>query len=186
MARCAAGYNTSRIYGIDYIEGIRDYKPFNDLNEVLNKIGVMSRRFKIPYLRLVREPTKNKRYYYCHKDKYYIPKDWRDCLYEDLETGHYYIVSPDPFESEDASRKYSWIAFRVTGLTEGIQYYNRDIPNKIEKEILFHTGSFIDLIKNRDINEVLDTLAKNEKPINITLLRYIEAPKSDCICQFDI
>ena len=40
----------SRIYGIDGTW--RDHGPYNDLNEVLNIVGVMAKRSELPYARI--------------------------------------------------------------------------------------------------------------------------------------
>ena len=164
----------SYVYGIR--ESDRDNKPYKDLNEVLNTIGVMAKRSKIPYLRVIKDPSKCKIYYFEHFrdiDTYFVPKNWRDCLYEDLETGDFYIVHPDPKNNEEDSRYYSWIAFKVTGLCDGITRFYTDDSGKRQKEILHHTGTFIDLLSRCNINEILDTLAKTEKPIKIKVLQTI-------------
>ena len=185
MARLPKDF-ISRIYGI---EGSTRWDPYKDLNEVLNIIGIMAKRDKIPYARVIIPPSKVKTYYY-EDMEYYAPNYWRDCLYEDLETGDYYIISPDPKNKNYPSNSvYSWIAFKVTGLTDGIRYCSRDDSGKRTKEILYHSGSFIDLIKRCNLNEVLDTLAKNQKPIVIKVLRRLYSPEREdrgAVCQFDI
>jgi len=132
---------------------------------------------------------------YCYEDiDYVVPQNWRNCLYEDLETGDYYIISPHPEnDKHDPQYTYSWIAFKLSGLTDGIIHCSKDNSGRWVKEILHHSGSFIDLMWRCSLNEILDTLAKNQKPIVIKVLRslYIETcnggydHKGD-ICQFDI
>lgn len=182
----------SLIYGVPYSYS---EKPYHDLNEVLNKIGVMAKRSELPFARITHLPKK-KRYCYREMDglAYFVPKDWRNRLYEDLETGDYYIVSPHPEnEKHNPQYTYSWIAFKLSGITDGIIHYSKDNSGKRVKEILHHSGSFIDLVWRCSLNEILDTLAQNQKPILIKVIRslYIEAydggydHKGD-ICQFDI
>lgn len=176
----------SRIYGI---EGSTRWDSYENLNEVLNIIGVMAKRDKIPYARVIIPPSKAKTYYY-EDMEYMIPNNWRDYLYEDLETGDYYIITPDPKNSNyPLGTVYSWIAFKVTGLTDGICHISRDNSDKPMKEILHHSGSFIDLIRRCNLNEVLDTLAKNKKPITIKVMRRLYNYNMEyrgAICQFDI
>lgn len=113
-------------------------------------------------------------------------------LSEDLETGDYYIISPHP-ENDLEYNIYSWIAFKLSGLTDGIIHCSKDNSGRWVKEILHHSGSFIDLMWRCSLNEIFDTLAKNQKPIVIKVIRslYIETcnggydHKGD-ICQFDI
>lgn len=179
----------SYIYGIPHSWSD---KPYHDLNEVLNKIGVMAKRTEIPFARIVHLPRK-KRYWYgeiAWRGAYVVPKDWRNCLYEDLETGDYYIISPDPKNNDDV---YSWLAFRLSGITDGITHFSKDDSGKRIKEILHHTGNFIDLVWRCNLNEILDTLAKTQKPIDIKIIRrlYIELYDGEYdhtwdICQFDI
>ena len=176
----------SGIYGIE--GSWRDNKPYTDLAEVLNSIGVMSKRTEIPYAQVIIPPSRIKQYNY-RVMEYYVPKDWRDRLYEDLETGHYYIVSPDPEnEKKDPEYEYSWIAFRVTGITDGIRHYYTDDSGKRVREILYHSGTFIDLLKRCNLNEILDTLAKNGKPIVIKVERewWNENLGWKTVCRFDI
>ncbi len=176
----------SGIYGI--LGSWRDHKPYNDLNEVLNKIGVMAKRYEIPYARVIIAPTKLKQYYW-EDIEYYIPKNWRDCLYEDLETGDYYIVNPDPQNIEN-SDIYSWIAFKLTGLCDAIKHFSKDDSGMLKREILYNTGTFIDLIKRCGLNESLDTLAKTEKPIIVKVKQRLYGGYNNdyigAICQFDI
>ena len=183
-------WRISRIYGIDGTW--RDHGPYNDLNEVLNIVGVMAKRSELPYARIT-HLSKKKKYSYREFDgfAYFVPKDWRNCLYEDLETGDYYIISPHP-ENNLKYDIYSWIAFKLSGITDGITHYSKDNSGKRIKEILHHTGSFIDLVWRCSLNEILDTLAKNQKPIEIKVIRslYVEyngyyEHRGD-ICQFDI
>lgn len=189
MAR--APRRISRIYGIDGTW--RDHGPYNDLNEVLNIVGVMAKRSELPYARIT-HLSKKKKYSYRELDgfAYFVPKDWRNCLYEDLETGDYYIISPHP-ENDLEYNIYSWIAFKLSGLTDGIIHCSKDNSGRWVKEILHHSGSFIDLMWRCSLNEIFDTLAKNQKPIVIKVIRslYIETcnggydHKGD-ICKFDI
>lgn len=170
------------------------YRPYHDLNEVLNKIGVMAKRTEIPFARITHLPKK-KQYYYeqlCGS-AYVVPKNWRDCLYEDLETGDYYIISPHPKNLEhNPEYTYCWIAFKLSGITDGIVHYRKDNSGKRIKEILHHTGSFIDLVWRCSLNEILDTLAETQKPIVIKLIERLEVEvggyyyQTGEICQFDI
>ena len=182
----------SKICGIP--NSYRDWKPYHDLNEVLNKIGVMAKRSELPFANMA-YPTKKKIYDYRSIDgmAYIVPKDWRSCLYEDLETGEYYIISPHPEnEKNDPKVQYSWIAFKLSGLTDGITHYGVDETGKRVKQILKHTGSFIDLMWRCSLTEILDTLAKTQKPIVIKVIRYLYyyidsyPHEKGAICQFDI
>jgi hypothetical protein len=165
-------------------------EPYHDLNEVLNKIGVMAKRTEIPFARIT-HLTRKKKYDYRRFDgyAYVVPKDWRNCLYEDLETGDYYIVSPHP---ENKGSEYSWIAFKLSGLTDGITHYGEDDSGRIVKEILHHSGSFIDLMWRCSLNEILDALANTQKPIVIRVIRYLYYLHNDlreekgAVCRFDI
>lgn len=179
----------SSIYGIP--DSWRE-KPYNDLNEVLNKIGVMAKRFELPFARITHLTRKKK---YCYRDiDYVVPQNWRNCLYEDLETGDYYIISPHPEnDKHDPKDTYSWIAFKLSGITDGITHYSKDNSGKRIKEIFHHSGSFIDLVWRCSLNEILDTLAKNQKPIVIKVIRSLHVETYDGgydhkgnICQFDI
>ena len=178
----------SSIYGIP--DSWRE-KPYNDLNEVLNKIGVMAKRFELPFARIT-HLSRKKEYCYEHFSgyAYVVPKNWRDCLYEDLETGDYYIISPHPEnEKHNPEYTYCWIAFKLSGITDGIVHYRRDDSGKIIKEISHHSGSFIDLMWRCSLNEILDTLAINQKPIVIKLINRLYGLSNDQvgeICQFDI
>lgn len=177
----------SLIYGID--GSWRDCQPYNDLSEVLNKIGVMAKRTKVPYAQVIIPPSKIKEYSYIGINEYRVPSNWRDCLYEDLETGHYFIVSPSPDNDIDSPDMYSWIAFRITGLFDGIRWYSVDETTKRGvREILHHTGTFIDLLRRCNLNEVLDTLAETQKPIIITTRRLWNqtTDREVCISNFDI
>ena len=178
------------------------WTPYHDLNEVLNTIGVMAKRSEIPSVRITHLPRKKQYSYGAISGlAYIVPKDWRNCLYEDLETGDYYIISPHPEnEKYDYKYHYCWIAFKLSGITDGITHYLkdytgnyiRDNSGKRIKEILHHTGSFIDLVWRCNLNEILDTLAKNQKPIVIKCVRslYTEYNNNSYhigdICQFDI
>ena len=184
MARDASG--PSMIYGIS--ESWR-FKPYNDLNEVLKTIGVMAKRTEVPYAQVIIPPSKIKGYSYLGINEYRVPSNWRDCLYEDLETGHYFIVSPSPDNDKDRPSRFSWIAFRITGLFDGIRRYSVDETTKRRvREILHHTGTFIDLLRRCNLNEVLDTLAKTQKPIIITTRRLYNniTDREVCISNFDI
>lgn len=183
----------SRIYGIPNSD--RNY-PYRDLNEVLNTIGVMAKRTEMPFARIA-HPTKKKKYDYrsINGMAYVVPKDWRNCLYEDLETGDYYIVSPHPENEEyNSEYQYSWIAFKITGLTDRIIHIGENDSGKLVREELQHSGSFIDLMCRRNLNEILDTLAKTQKPIVIKILRILQYfskiesryHETGIICQFDI
>ena len=183
------GFPPGMIYGIPF-----SYKwgPYHDLNEVLNKIGVMAKRTEIPFARITHLPRK-KKYYYSNLSNYayVVPKNWRDCLYEDLETGDYYIVSPHPEnEKHDPKYHYCWIAFKLSGITDGIVYYDKDDSGKIIKKISHHSGNFIDLVWRCSLNEILDTLAINQKPISIKLINRLYSTINNHevgeICQFDI
>ena len=185
----------SLIYGIQ--DSCRYFTPYHDLKDVLNTIGVMAKRSEIPYARVIIPPSKKKIYCFRHFNgcTYVVPKNWRSCLYEDLETGDYYIVSPDPENAKyNPEYVYSWIAFKVTGLTDGMCHYGRDDSGKRTKEIFYHSGSFIDLIKRCNLNEILDTLAKNQKPIAIKIIHtfYNTCSFTNSLgversaCQFDI
>lgn len=184
MARSSSGNIYSSIYGI---EGSTRWGPYKDLNEVLNKIGVMAKRSEVPFARMIHLPRK-KRYDYGDLSglAYVVPKNWRDCLYEDLETGDYYIISPYPENNESS---FSWIAFKLSGLTDGIRHMGRDDSGKIIRETLHHSGSFIDLMCRYSLNEILDTLAINQKPIVIKIVRRlydINGHYSGDICEFNI
>lgn len=182
MARNYKKYNSILgIYDTDRTE------PYNDIKEVLNKIGVMARRDKIPYASTIIPPSRPKPpANYFIGDKYYVPKDWRDCLYEDLETGHYYIVSQD---TRNETFEGSWFAFRVTGLFDSIRFVETNDKGRHSIVKLNHTGTFIDLLGRCSLNEVLDTLAKNEKPITITCIRQKYNESFNCwigVFKFDI
>ena len=170
---------------------------FKELKDTLNFIGVMSKRKEIPWGHTASSrPYAPVPYYYENVGcEYYVPKNWRDCLYEDLKSGHYYIItSCDEHPHLQVSAMYSWLAFRVTNLTERNRSTYPSNGNKEEyiTQDLYHSGSFIDLIKERDINEVLDTLAMNEKPIKIKFLEWLYIKNEfsydvkGSICQFDI
>ena len=181
----------------------RESEGYKDLKDVLNYMGVMAKRSKVPNFHIIISPTKEKPFvqYNFIGSEYYVPKNWRDCLYEDLETGHYYIVSPmDEKQARKCGLTQSWIAFQVTGLKAvfpSLWLGNTNDYSTKKKEGLQHTGSFIDLIQRVDIDTVLDTLAKNEKPIKIRKINdvlrirhrdytywYNESVGS--VCQFDI
>lgn len=174
----------SYVYGI--YNSSRNLKPYNDLKEVLNMIGVMAKRDKLPFGCLPSVNPKVRYSYYPFTVKeYYVPKNWRDCLYEDLQSRQYYIISPDPDnEKENPERIYSWIAFRVTEILHGLRFVDEN--HKLRN--VYHTGSFVELLKTANVNEVLDTLAENEKPIKTTIKEEIKGLKDKYyyICQFDI
>lgn len=157
--------NWNKIYGI---KGSDRGEPYTDLNDVLNGVGVMAERDKVPSVYRWRQNFKRKPAfdYSLVGKEYYIPKNWRKCLYEDLETGLYYIVSPHP---ENDKKTVSWIAFQLNGLREGLRKVYYDENRNIIRETVYHTGSFMDLIKNHDINLVLDTLARQGKPVRISI-----------------
>lgn len=187
MARSARSA-ASEIRGIP--DSWKQFAPYNDLNEVLNKIGVMAKRYTIPFARITHLPKK-KKYNYRAFDgfAYVVPEDWRNCLYEDLETGDYYIVSPDPKNDPDYKDTYSWIAFKLSGLTDGIIHYEQDDSGRMVKKILHHSGSFIDLMWRCSLNEILDTLAETKKPIVIKVSRYLydsDYNERGAVCQFEI
>lgn len=186
MARLPKDYPIdSVIYGID---GSRRYQRYEDLNEVLNMIGVMAKRKEVPYATPLIPPSRVKRYIY-YNITYYVPKNWRECLYEDLETGQYYIVSPDPINLIH-NHIQSWIAFKITGLRDPIRRVYRDFnSDKLIKEIEHHSGSFIDLIARCGLNDALDTLARTEKPIKVTVRKWCcdsYDNTTGSICTFDI
>lgn len=173
----------STIIGYD---GTGREKPYKDINEVLNFIGVMAKRDKVP---LARMPTRNPRAMYFY-DKlgytYYVPVNWRNYLYEDLKSRYHYIISPSSFNNETV---FSWDIFRLSDLMDGHQCVRKNKYGKIGLETIHHSGSFIDLIRKCDINEVLDTLAKNRKPITIKVREAIRTPDHKLIyvfCNFDI
>lgn len=180
MARSARSIH-SRIYGIP--NSYRTY-PYKDLSEVLNKVGVMAKRNKIPYFIFSSPLAKRKDYIY-DSIEYYVPVNWRECLYEDLETGDYYIISPDP---NNDSYVYSWIVFKITSLRADIRRTYRDNDGKLVREIAHHSGTLIDLLSTRGADEVFDTLAKNQKPIIVKLQQWVERYNSivGSICRFDI
>lgn len=128
---------------------------------------------------------KPKKDYIYDNIEYYVPVNWRDCLYEDLETGDYYIISLDP---NNDSYVFSWIAFRITNLRTDIRHIYRDNSNKLVREIAHHSGSFIDLASNRGADEIFDTLAKNQKPIVVKLQHWVQRNNTivGSICTFDI
>ena len=138
------------------------------LNDVLNFIGVLSKRDNIPIaITPYASPLQTKPYSYRGFGKeYYVPKNWRDCLYVDLVTWHYYIISPSRNNSIGEA---SWDAFRITDLFHGIRVEHKNNSGNLISETLNHSGSFIDLSRKVGINEVLDTLSKNEKPIRLNI-----------------
>lgn len=164
------------------------WHSYHDLNEVLNIIGVMAKRSEIPFARITHLPKKKKYDYGALSGlAYVVPKDWRNCLYEDLETGDYYIISPHPANNIHPD---SWIAFKLSGITDGIKHFTRDDSGKMIREMLHHSGSFIDLMWRCSLNEILDTLALNQKPIVIKTIRHLYSfdysEYRGAICQFDI
>ena len=176
-----------------YVKGIygssRNLKPYNDLKEVLNMLGVMAKRDKLPFGFLSAGTPTMEYSYRGLGDKYYVPKNWRDCLYEDLKTRQYYIISPDPDnEKEDPEYCFSWLAFRITELIQGLRILCKDTEGKYMSKTVYHTGSFVELLKTANMNEVFDTMAKNEKPIKITFKEVIKGLKDTryYICQLDV
>lgn len=131
--------------------GIKDScrtAPYKNLNDVLNRIGVMAKQDHIPNM-LTRfgDIKDNENYDYgAVGDTYFVPSNWRNCLYKDLNTLDYYIVSPHP---DNNDKLFAWIIFKVTNYGNG------------------NYGSFLQLLGNNDYNEVLDTLAKRNRPVKI-------------------
>lgn len=196
MARSRTIYST--ILGIPESIKPRYEGGYKDLKDVLNYIGVMAKRSEVPYIGVIISPSKRKPYvlYELIGDEYYVPKNWRDSLYEDLETGEYFIISQIPEnQAKKMSLADSWIAFQATGLTEGrISSFVIEANGRRnrEKEILFHSGSFIELIKRVGINDALDALAENEKPIKIKPIKSVYRVRYDIndrigsVCQLDV
>lgn len=160
-----------------------EYNGYKELKDVLNYMGVMVKRNEVPYVYVIIPPAKKKpsvQYGFIGKE-YYVPKNWRDCLYEDLETGHYYIITPLSEQQANIRRlTQSWIAFQVTGLRDGLISRFVEKNNNVVKrqlEVLHHTGSFIELIKRVGINSALDALAVNEKPIKIKNIKDVQTIK---------
>lgn len=198
MARAVMLYST--ILGLPESTK-KGWDGYNELSDVLNYIGVMAKRNEIPYVYVIIPPSKKKPFvqYDLIGDEYYVPKNWRDCLYEDLETGHYYIVSPmDEHQANCRELTKSWIAFQVTGLRDGLKsrYIDYDNNKSIQEEVLHHTGSFIELIKRVGINSALDALATNKKPIKIKHIKDVSrikycsngfySARVGSVCQLDI
>ena len=159
------------------IEGSGRNAPYNDVNEVLNTIGVMCKRNKVPSLQVLKPQYRRKPPFQYHTigKEYYVPINWRDYLYEDLETGHYYIVSPDPNnEKQNPMEFYSWIVFQVTGITLAEKKRSYDSKIGLTTEMAYHSGTFVDLFRNHDKNEVLDTLSRTRRPINIHIIDYLD------------
>ena len=186
MARLPKDYPLdSVIYGID--NSRRDQR-YDNLNEVLNKIGVMAKRNEIPFASPIIPPSRVKRYIYS-SITYYVPQNWRDCLYEDLETGQYYIVSPDPINKQ-YDHIQSWIAFKITGLRDPIRRVYKDFSiGRIVKEVCHHSGTFIDLIARCGLNDALDTLARTEKPIMVKVCHWCYDSLDGVVgsvCTFDV
>ena len=85
---------TKYYYILGFTDGRRKDIPYKDLKEVLNFVGVLAKRDHVPLFCMPYSASeKDYRHNYCAK-KYYVPVNWRDCLYEDLKTRHFYIISP--------------------------------------------------------------------------------------------